>query len=232
MAEHFYEKTGKLISPGDIFEMLPYVRVPKPLRVARKIRYTFKDGTVQGELREILEVGKHKPTPDFDFSPPGEDVLSNGKMSRAIFLTYGSEVEGDERGGNLHKKEWLIAPVFSLSVFEGKTLADPITGDIINLVDAVRDRKSPKYFPLEPLPGQDSLGYYVDFRRICALAATHFQEAARPWRLGQVALNEFYHQLIWFFTRREIFFQPIQCNKCGARVDLNIVFEGQPVDPE
>jgi hypothetical protein len=232
MAEDFYEKTGNLISPGDIFDILPYVRVPKPLKVARKIRYRFKDGTVQGELREILEVGKHKPNPDFDFSPPGEDVLSNAKMSRAIFLTWGSEVEGDEQAGNLNKKEWLIAPVFSLSVFEAKTLADPITGDIINLVDAVRGRKSPKYFPLEPLPGEDSLGYYADFRRICPLAATHFQEAARPWRLGPAALNEFYHQLIWFFTRREIFFQPVQCNKCGARVDLNIVFEGQAVNPE
>jgi hypothetical protein len=233
MTKHFYERTGKLISPGDIFEILPYVRVPSPLRVARKIPYTLKEGAVQGELREILEVGRHKPDPDFDFNPPGEDVLSNGKMSRAIFLTWGSEVEGDERAGNLHKKEWLIAPVFPLSVFKGKTYADPLTGDVIDLVEAVRGRKSPKYFPLEPLPGEEeAIGHYVDFRRICALAATHFQNAARTWRLGPPALNEFYHQLIWFFTRREIFFQPVQCNKCGARVDLNVIFEGQPVNPE
>jgi len=234
MMQDFYNKAGSLISPGDIFGELPYIRVPKPLRVARKFPGSLPKGIrLQGDLHEIFEYGKHSPSPAFNFDPPGEDVLSNAKMSKAIFLTWGSEVEGDERSGQLHKKEWLIAPVFHLGQLAGRTVYDEKTGQQVNLVNAIRDGKSPKYFPLQPLPGDaDPHGYYVDFRRLCPLAATHFQGAARTWRLSPPALNDFYHQLIWFFTRREIFFRPITCQGCGGTVDLGIVFQGQAVDPE
>ncbi len=234
MAQAFYEKAGSLISPGDIFDRLPYARVPKPLRIARKFSGSLpKSIRVKGELREVFEYGRDTTNPPFNFEPPGEDILSNAKMAKAIFLTWGSEVEDDQRSGKLHKKEWLIAPIFSLDSLKREAeIIDSGTGQRVNIVEAIQTGRSPKYFPLEPLPGDsESLGYYVDFRRVCPLAATHF-DAPRQWRLSAAALNDFYHQLIWFFTRREIFFRPIQCTKCGAVVDLGIVFEGQPVEPQ
>lgn len=233
MAEPFYEKAGSLISPGDVFSPLPYIRVPKPLRVARKVRYslprTFK---LQGELREILELGKHAPDPDFNFSPPGEEILANAKMSMAVFLTWGSEVEDDQRRGKLHKKDWLIAPVFPLAGLEELKVVDARSGETFNMAEAARAGRSPRFFALRPFPGEESPGYYVDFRKICPLAANHFQDVPRQWRLAPAALNDFYHQLIWFLTRREIFFRPISCPNCGQSVDLGVVFEGQPTEPE
>lgn len=232
MAEPFYVKAGSLISPGDLFDTMPYHRVPKPLRVARKTAFTLpKTYKVQGELREILQVGKDNPIPDFNFAPPGEDILSNAKMAKAIFLTWGSEVEGDEISGNLHKKNWLIAPLFPLSPLEQARVVDPSGGSMIRMVDAIRAAKSPKFFPLPSIPNEGPEEYYVDFTKICPLAATHFQGIPRQWRLSPVGLNDFYHQLIWFFTRKQIFFEPIKCKSCGSLVDLGLTFEGQAVDP-
>jgi len=234
MVDVFYENAGSLISPGDIFDRLPYVRVPKPLRIARRFPGSLPRGVrVRGELREVFEYERDPIDPPANFEPPGEEVLSNAKMAKAIFLTWGSEVEDDERRGSLQKKEWLIAPIFPLSPLEGKESRDPKNGEQVNLVNAIKEGKSAKYFPLRPLPGDtEPLGHYVDFRRLCPLAATHFLNVPRQWRLPAAALNDLYHQLIWFFTRREIFFRPIQCRACGNEVDLGIVFEGQPVEPE
>lgn len=234
MVDPFYDKAGSLISPGDIFDRLPYVRVPKPLRITRKFSGSLpKSVKVRGELREVFEYDRDALDPPANFDPPGEEVLSNAKMARAIFLTWGSEVEDDQRSGSLRKKEWLIAPVFPLSALEAKEIRDPTTGQQVNLVQAIQAGKSPKYFPLKPLPGDsERVGYYVDFHRLCPLAATHFVDVPRQWRLGTSPLNDFYHQLIWFFTRREIFFRPVQCKNCGNVVDLGVVFEGQPVEPE
>jgi len=223
MPPSFYEKAGSLLSPGDIFERLPYIRVPKPLRIARKVRFSVsRKFPLQGELREILELDKHEPDPPFNLEPmgEGEELLANGKMAKAIFLTWGSEVEQDERHGDLHKKEWLIAPVFSLARCPAESAA------------IIRNGKSPRFFPIPHLPSEAGLDYYVDFRRICSLAASHFQQLPRQWRLSPVALNDFYNQLLWFFTRKKIFFGPVECNKCGNSVDLGVVFEGQPINPD
>jgi hypothetical protein len=234
MAHPFYDKAGSLISPGDIFDQLPYTRIPKPLRVARKFSGSLPKGVgVRGELREVFEYGRDRIDPPPNFKPPGEDVLCNTKMAKAIFLTWGSEVEDDQRSGKLPKREWLIAPVFALSALKGAEFTDRLTGQRVELVEVIQGGKSPKYFPLQPLPGDsDPLGYYVDLKRLCSLAATHFVNVPREWRLGSAALNDFYHQLMWFFTRREIFFRAVRCKGCGRFVDLGIVFEGQPVEPE
>jgi len=234
MAQPFYDKAGSLISPGDLFGQLPYARIPRPLRIARKFSGSLpKSVIVRGELREVFEPGRDTIDPPPNFEPPGEDALCNAKMARAIFLTWGSEVEDDQRGGKLQKKEWLIAPVFPLSSLAGAEFTDRLTGQRVNMVETIQGGKSPKYFPLQPLPGDsDPLGYYVDLKRLCSLAATHFVNVPRQWRLGGAALNDLYHQLIWFFTRKEIFFRPLRCKACGNPVDLGIVFEGQPVEPE
>lgn len=233
MSGAFYAEAGSLISPGDLFDRLPYIRMPSPVKVARKYAGSLpKRASIQGELREVFEVGKHSPNPDFNFEPPGEEVISNGKMAMAIFLTWGSEVEDDERSGKLHKKDWLIAPVFPLADLEGIEQQDSSTGAKFRISEAIRAGKSPRYFPLQPIPQVQSSGYYADFRKIVPLAATHFKGLRRKWRLAPPALNDFYHQLIWFFTRKKIFFEPIRCARCGEPVDLGVVFEGQSLDPE
>jgi hypothetical protein len=236
MPDAFYEKVGSLISPGDVFDALPYIRIPRPLKVSRKVAFSLPPRCkIQGELREILEVGKHHPVPQFDFDPKGqgEEVLSTGKISKAIFLTWGSEVEGDERSGKLHKKDWLIAPVFPLAGLENFKTMDARTGEMIQVAEATRAGKSPKYFPLQAFPGEESGGsYYVDFRKISPLSATYFKGVPRRWRLAPVSLNDFYNQLMWFFTRQRIFFEPVRCIHCGTPVDLRVVFEGQPTDGE
>jgi hypothetical protein len=232
MAETFYEKTGQLISPGDLFDPLPYTRVPKPLRVARKVARTLpRSFAIQGELREILEVGKHHPDPEFNFEPPGEETVARSPMTRAIFLTWGSEVESDQREGKLHKKHWLVAPIFPMDGLEVET-KDSRTGGTVDVAEVIRTGQTPRFFPLPPLPQEESKGFYVDFRKICPLAATYFEEHPRSWRLAPTALNDLYHHLMWFFTRRNIFFGPISCPHCHAPVDLGIVFEGQPINPE
>lgn len=234
MPTPFYERAGSLISPGDLLGPVVFTRAPKPLKVARKIpRSLPKSFKIQGELREILEVGKHEAHPEFDFDPAGEgeEILSRARMSRAVFLTWGSEVEDDERGGNLHRKDWLIAPIFPLPKPELE-IRDARAGRMIQLAEVIRNGQSPRYFPLLPLPEEESRGFYVDFRKTSPVAATYFQSLPRQWRLAPVALNDFYHHLMWFFTRRRIFFSPVPCPNCRTSVDLGIVFQGQPIDAE
>jgi hypothetical protein len=72
----------------------------------------------------------------------------------------------------------------------------------------------------------------VDLRKICPVAASRVQKIERKWRLSGPALNDFYQQLMWFFTRQKIFFEALTCPSCGAAVESNIIFQGQPVDPE
>jgi hypothetical protein len=235
MQNAFYEKAGSLISPGDIFDNLPYTRIPKPLKVARKFSGSLPKsaGRQYSELREIYEYPQNAPTPPFNFDNPGEEILSTAKIAKALFLTWGSEVESDERTGKLHKKEWLIAPLIAFSTITTPDFRDPRTGEMVNMVQAIKAGKSPKFFALEPFQGDtEQLGYYVDFRKLCPLAANNFDGAPRNWRLNPPALNALYHQLMWFFTRREIFFRQPTCKNCGHSVDLALVFEGQSIEPD
>jgi hypothetical protein len=236
MLPEFYEKAGPRLSPGDILQTpLPFSRLPKPLSVVRKVPINLPQklkAAIQGELREVFEVGKHVPNPGFRFESPGEEVLSHAKTSTAIFLTWGSEVDSDLKSKKLNKKDWLIAPLLPLAEIDAITVLDEKTGAQINLGQATREGRSPKYFPLQPLPGEPPPGYYVDFRKIFPLAATHFDGVTRHWQLGPMARNDFYSQLMWFFTRKRIFFSPVPCSKCGAPVDLGVTFDAQSFDPE
>jgi hypothetical protein len=232
MPEPFFESTGTLLSPGDLLGPVPYARVPHPLKVARKVSKTLpKNFGIQGELREILDLGVHSPSPGFNFDPPGEEILTRSPMAMAIFLTWGSEVDDDKRGPGLHKKHWLIAPVFPLKDMN-QEIKDARSGKIFRMADVIRAGQSPRFFAMPPLPNELSEGSYIDFRKICPLSASYFEDIPRQYRLAAAALNDFYHQLIWFFTRRKLFFGPIECPQCGAPVDLKVVFEGQPLDPE
>ncbi len=88
----FYVNAGSLVSPGDILDLLPHSRIPRPLRVARKFSGSLPKGSrIQGEVREVFEVGKHEPKPQFNWDPPGEEILCNARMARAVFLTWAAK---------------------------------------------------------------------------------------------------------------------------------------------
>jgi hypothetical protein len=226
----FYEPCGSLISPGDILDKLPPVKLPPALRVARKWSYNLPPKyRVTGELHEVLEIGKNLDLQRSRLDSAGEQILVSAKAARAIFLTWGSEVEDDERSGKVDRKDWLIAPVIPITA-ELRQQKVPTTNETV--IDAIMGNKSPHFFYLPSIPEENSIDHYIDLRKICPVAAGHVRKLDRKWRLSGPALNDFYHQLIWFFTRQKIFFAPLECGACGAEVDLNVIFEGQPVDPE
>ena len=149
----------------------------------------------------------------------------HAKIAKAIFLTWGSEVEDDQRRGSLQKRDWLIAPVFSLN--DLKDVKVPETD--MFMVDAIRDGKSPRFFPLDAFPGTEE-ELYVDFRKYAhyrqAISKTHHGNGTAP-----IALNDFYHHpLIWFFTRKRIFFCPAKCDNCGELVDLGWCLKANPLN--
>jgi len=228
MSLSFYEPSGSLISPGDILDKLPPVKLPSALRVARKWSYNLPPKyRVKGELHDVLEIGKQLDLSASQLEGAGEHILVNAKAARAIFLTWGSEVEDDERSGKVDKKDWLIAPIVPITA---ELRRQKISSTSDSVVDAIVGNKSPRYFYL---PGTENMDdSYIDFRKICPVAAGHVRKIDRRLRLSGGALNDLYHQLIWFFTRKEIFFKPLTCANCGSDVDLNLIFEGQPVNPE
>jgi len=230
MSSSFHEPSGSLISPGDILDKLPPVKLPAALRVSRKWSYNLPPRyRVRGELHEVLEIGKDLDTKASQLEGVGEQILVTAKAAKAIFLTWGSEVEDDERSGRIERKDWLIAPIVPITA-ELRRQKVPATNE--SIVDAIVGNKSPHFFYLPDIPGDNSGDHYIDFRKMCPVAASHVRRIDRKWRLSAPSLNDFYHQLIWFFTRQRIFFEPLKCDSCGADVRLNVIFEGQPVNPE
>lgn len=226
----FYEPCGSLISPGDILDRLPPVKLPSSIRIARRWSYNLPGRyRVKGELHEVLELGKDLDPRDSGLGAAGEVVLVRTRLSRAIFLTWGSEVEDDERSGKVDKRDWLIVPVLSITPEHQR---QKIRDTEESVADAIRANRSARFFYVPSLPDEPAGEYYVDFRRICPVAAGHVRQIVRSWRLSAGALNDLYHQLIWFFTRKRVFFEPLKCGACGAGVDLNVIFEGQPVNPD
>jgi hypothetical protein len=230
MPPSFYEPCGSLISPGDILDKLPPVKLPPTFRVARKWSQSLPPKyRVRGELHEVMEIGKDLSVEDSLLNGAGEKILVAAKTSRVVFLTWGSEVEADERGGKVDKKFWLVAPIL---VIPPEAYQQKISAAGETTADAIRGNKSPRCFYIPSLPGEATGDYYVDFSKICPVAAGHVRKIARNWRFSPYSLNDFYHQLIWFFTRKKVFFGPVECHACGAGVDMNLIFEGQPLDPE
>src|SRR5271165_1015461 len=116
MSLTFYEPCGSLISPGDILDKLPPVKLPAVLRAARKWSYNLPPRyPVRGQLHEVLEIGKDLDAKASQLETSGEQILVTAKAAKAIFLTWGSEVEDDERTGKVARKDWLIAPIIPIS---------------------------------------------------------------------------------------------------------------------
>jgi hypothetical protein len=209
MATSFYERCGSLISPGDILDKLLPVKLPATLKFAKRwssnLPARFR---VQGELHDVLEIDNHLTLKDANLENVEAPVLVPTKAGKSIFLTWGSEVEDDERSGKLEKKYWIVAPVIPITP---ELQRQRISGTNELISDAIRGNKSPHFFYLPSLAGDPS-DYYVDFRKMCPVSAVHVRRVQRDWRLSVTALNDFYQQLMWFFTRKKIFFLPLKCH--------------------
>ena len=164
MSLSFYEPCGSLISPGDILDKLPPVKLPATLRVARRWSQNLPPKyRVRGELHEVMQLGKDLTAEDSLLDAAGEQVLVATRTSRAVFLTWGSEVEDDERSGKVDKKDWLIAPILPIPS-EAYKQKIPATGE--TMADAIKGNKSARCFYVPNLSGEGAADYYVDFRKI------------------------------------------------------------------
>jgi len=238
----FYAHPTDLISPGDVFPKIPVSISVPPLRIARKSKFSPPAKFGPQELRRIYTIPEDsKQLADLRIEEKqGEETLVTTRVGPVLFLSWGSQVEGDERDimrkGKAQNKGWLGAPIYSLhDVPEQATIEDPDTHESIPIRAVIRDNASHNYFYLPPFPGTaDGKEHYVDFRKISVVGVEFFRNSrsSRLATLSEETLNLLFSRLMWFFTRAEYFFRPISCVNCGERVPIDIRFEGQNLDAE
>lgn len=238
----FYAHPTSLISPGDIFPEIPVSVLVSPLRLLRKSKFVPKAKFGQQDLRRVFtmpddlaQIGELQIT-----TKKGEDTIATTRQGLAMFLSWGSQVESDEReiekSGDVQRRAWLAAPIYSLAdIPPDAVLEDPETHERIYIREVVRQNQSHNYMYLPPFPGlASSQEHYVDFRKICHVGVGFFvtQKQNRIAALTEESLNTLFSRLMWFFTRAEYFFEPIQCANCGVAVKVDVRFEGQNVSLE
>src|ERR1700733_11289422 len=94
----FYVRpNAEAILPGDIFPEIPFPVVTAPLKLARPspIQPKAKQGPM--DLRQIFTLPGEQPNDSKLRVAEGEEALSQTRCSKALFLTWGSDVEDDER---------------------------------------------------------------------------------------------------------------------------------------
>jgi hypothetical protein len=237
----FYAHPTLQISPGDIFPSIPFsVSVP-PLKIARNEGYTPPRGRGPAEFRRIYTL----PNDAAQIqnlrieTPRREETLSNTRTGKALFLTWGSEVEDTERRiaeiGRAGNRSWLAAPVYNLQEIPAEnTEIDPDTNERVPVHDLIRLGKTSDTFYLPPFPaGPANEEHYADFRKITSIGVEFFLQARanRLVTLMPESLNEMYSYLLRSLTRAELFFRPIQC-ECGRQVPIDIRIHGQNFDAE
>jgi hypothetical protein len=238
----FYAHPTALISPGDIFPAVPFsVSVP-PLRIARKSKLNPPAKFGPQDLRRIfvLPDEAEKITDLRIEQKQGEEALHSTRVGPGIFLSWGSQVEADERdasaGGKTKNRSWLAAPIFPVDdIPEQAVIEDPDTHEQINIRHIVRNNRSHNYFYLAPYPADVSgREWYVDFRKIQNMGMAFFtgSREKRIATLGEQSLNLLFSRLMWFFTRAEYFFRSLSCSQCGSSVPVDVRFEGQNFDAE
>lgn len=233
----FYARPTALISPGDIFPEIPVSVCTPPLKVARKSQFKPKAKFGPQDLRRIFTLPHEEAGLGSSNlrTKIGEETLVTTRVGPAMFLSWGSQVEADERdvarSGDTRRKGWLAAPIFELAdIPEEAQIEDPDTHEKISVREVVKTNSSHNYFYLPPFPGAvGGAGQYVDFRKICAVGMGFFV-STRSKRLATLAedgLTLLFSRLMWFLTRAEYFFQPVRCISCGQSVQIDVRFEGQ-----
>jgi hypothetical protein len=238
----FYARPSALLSPGDLFSELPVGTLSYPLQIIRKTDYNPPAARGPQDLRRVfawpqdaekiknIQIGSRQ----------GEPLVASGRLCAAMLLTWGSQIEEDtrnfERSGKAQGKVWLLAPVFPLGqIPEKQTTEDAETGERILVREIIIENRSHLYMYLPPLPqSDDKLGHYLDLRKMTTLPMQYFLDAKdkRFATLQEDGLNLLFSRLMWFFTRAEYFFHSVQCQHCGADVEIDLRFEGQNVDAE
>jgi hypothetical protein len=230
------------LSPGDIFPSLPFAVLVSPLRVARKHAYNPPAGRGPAEFRRIYTLpgdAEQLPGGSQIETQQGEETLAANRVVKGMLLTWGSQIEADERTiehqGRVGKKGWLAAPIYRIGdVPENHMEEDPVTHARVPLRELIRENKCRDNFYLLPLPGElAGEDHYVELRKITPIGVQFFLDS-RPTRIAtltQDSLNELFSALMWSLTRAELFFRPITC-ECGREVPIDVRFHGQNFDAE
>lgn len=231
----FYAHPSNLLSPGDIFPEIPFPVLTHPLKLARK-RNPPGAGGGADNFREVYTSPVMPPNSRLEL-PEGEESLAHTRLAKALFITWGSDVENDERGiaergGRVQRRSWIAAPIFRVdSIPENQVAPDPETNQPTAVRDLIRSGKVLESFYLPPFPGfADGVEYYAAIRKMTNIGVQYFREAMpnRIATLSEPSSLELWSQLMWCLTRAEFFFRPIVC-ECGRRVLIHIPFEGQNI---
>lgn len=234
----FYKCPTDVISQGDIFPSIPFPIILPPVKVARPSPFQPKAGRRSVELRQIYTLPAEPPGELRILSTEGEETLSKTRSSKAIFLTWGSDVEDDERRfadrRRVGKRGWLAAPVHELlqEIPAGGMALDPDTRQETPVRDLIRRGKILHWFYLPPFPGiEPQVEHFASLRDITNIGAEFFRTAIadRIVTLEKDPWNELMTQVVWIFTRAEFLFRPIRC-ECGREVQTDVRFEGQNFD--
>jgi hypothetical protein len=237
-----YAKPTTLLSPGDIFPEIPFSVGIAPLRVAKKYGYTPPAGRGPADFRRIYTLPGHAADLGANDlrTVKGEETLAHTRINKALFLTWGSEVESTlrtiDRQKRVGNRTWLAAPVYELqSIPDNATEADPDTGQRVQYRDLIRRGKARDAFYLPPFPGRPTTEeHYAELRKITPIGVQFFLDAmgSRIVTLTEDTLNEMYSQLLWSLTRAQLFFRPVECPHCHGNVPLDVRFHGQNFDAE
>ena len=237
-----YARPTALLSPGDIFPEIPFSVGVAPLRVARRAGWNPPANRGPADFRQIFTLPQDQAalTNSQLLATQGEETLANTRVGKALFLTWGSEVESTLRviqnQGRVGKRSWLAAPIYELAAIpETSTDEDPDTRERVPLRDLIRRGKARDAFYLPPFPGRPAHEeHYAELRKITSIGVQFFLDgmANRTATLTLDTLNEMYSQLLWSLTRAEFFFRPVRCANCGQDVPLDIRFHGQNFDAE
>jgi hypothetical protein len=235
-----YARPTALLSPGDIFPEIPFAVGVAPLRIARQAGWNPKAGRGPATFRQIFTLPQDQA--DLQNSrlhvQQGEEALAHTRTAKALFLTWGSEVEStlrtiehQKRTGN---RTWLAVPVYELGLIpENSRDLDPETGELVSFRDLIRTGKARDLFYLPPFPGAPNDEHYAELRKITSVGVQFFLDGM-PHRIATLTmdtLNEMYSQLLWSLTRAQFFFRPVRC-ECGRDVPIDIRFHGQNFDAE
>jgi hypothetical protein len=97
------------------------------------------------------------------------EIVSRGRMSFAMFLTWGSDVDADMKALLSGKKPagrvWLAAPIDNLEKLQAEQKYKQPDGTQLSDRDVVKMNANHNRFYLPPLPSDTEahLGRYVDF---------------------------------------------------------------------
>ncbi len=239
----FYAHPTSDISPGDIYPDVPIAVIVPPLRVLRPSKLNVPRKFGPQVLRRVFSLPEDagKLENSNIQGKGGEETVAVSRAGLAMLLSWGSQIEADERdmekrGGKAQNRGWLAAPIHRMEeIPEQGVIQDPSTGEQVMMREVIRKNETANYFYLPPFPDRSGEGeHFLDFGRMSLIGIRFFTDskAARVATLTEESLKLLYSQLMWFFTRAEIFVRQLSCPKCGAPVPSDVRFEGQNFDAE